>query len=117
MSNPLVSHLTLTTTKATVNGNVATWMVDWDEIFHGKTGLCKVYCKMRSNQTTNALSGTLNASFHSNHSINTNGVVLGQITKKYIDDTYYYYTVNTIAKHAPLINIPTGKQLFNITIG
>ena len=113
-------HLNTRTDAISVNGNVATFIVDWDQIFHGKTGTCRVYAKMRGNAqdyagaTTNQR--TLNASFSSNFSSNTNGVVLAPLSKKAISASSFYYVGETRPNQAPTISIPMGKGMFNVFI-
>ena len=113
-------HLNTRTDAISVNGNVATFIVDLDQIFHGKTGTCRVYAKMRGNAqdyagaTSNQQ--TLNASFSSNFSSNTNGVVLAPLSKKAIDTTSFYYVGETRPNQAPTISIPMGKGMFNVFI-
>ena len=111
-------HLNTRTDAISVNGNVATFIVDWDQIFHGKTGTCRVYAKMRGNAqdyagaTSNQQ--TLNASFSSNFSSNTNGVVLTPLTKRFVSPYTFYYSGDTRPNQAPTIDIPTGKGMLNV---
>ena len=113
-------HLNTRTDAISVNGNVSTFIVDWDQVFHGKTGKCRVYAKMRGDAqdyagaTSNQQ--TLNASFSSTYSNNTNGVVLAPLSKKAINTSSFYYVGETRPSQAPIIDIPMGKGMFNVFI-
>ena len=113
-------HLNTSTDAISVNGNVSTFIVDWDQIFHGKKGTCRVYAKMRGNAQDYAVATsnqqTLNASFSSSFSNNTNGVVLAPLSRKAIGATSFYYVGETRPNQAPTIDIPTGKQMLNVIL-
>ena len=119
MSITSTLHLNTRTDAISRNGNVSTFIVDWDQIFHQKTkGTCRVYAKMRGETqeiigaTTNQQ--TLNASFSSNFSSNTNGVVLTPLTKRFVSPYTFYYSGDTRPNQAPTIDIPTGKGMLNV---
>jgi hypothetical protein len=110
-------HLNTATDAISINGKVATFCIDWDTIMHGKQGKCRVYAKMRSN-AQDSLGATqfrtLNASFQSNTSNNTNGVKLCNITTKPINAASFYYIGESRPNQSQTIDIPFGKQLFNV---
>ena len=115
------SYLHLNTKDAvSFNGNVATFIVDWDTILHGRTnGKCRVHYKMRSEImdyfSPNKKQGmTLNATFQSNHSNNTNGLVLAPIIQKQVNSNSFYYYSESKQKQAPTISTPMGKGMFNV---
>jgi hypothetical protein len=111
-------HLNTRTDAIMRNGNVSTFIVDWDNIFHGKTGTCRVYAKMRGSIQDYVGApiqyGTLNASFSSGGYSNTNGVPLAPITQKPINASSFFYVGETRPNQAPTINIPMGKGMFNV---
>ena len=108
------------------------WIVDWDSIFHGKTGLCKVTVNMVSKKgavpdTWNSTVGIMSANFSSNYAVNNNGFPLTPLTRnQYVEVTLdatsdyvaayvYYYAASSVQNNiSPVINIPTGKNLFTI---
>ena len=102
------------------------WIINWDEIFHGKTGLCKVHTNLLSESATataittswNSLVGTVRASFNSIYSMNQSGLVLANLTPNSVagSSTVYYYTAISEGSQAPLINIPNGKTTLNIQL-
>ena len=104
----------------------ATWIVDYDVIFNGKTGLCKVHTNLlsKSQNTTslttnwNSLVGTIRGSFSSIYSSNTAGMVLANLTPNSIGNssTTFYYTGISESNQAPIINIPTGKSQISIRL-
>ena len=114
--------------------NKDSWLVDWDEIFHGRTGLAKVTVNMVSKTGAipnewNDNVGIIQANFSSPYSINRNGVALttlnrqqyveitGNATTGYVTSYVYYYTANnTTVTSAPVINIPTGKSELSVMI-
>lgn len=114
--------------------NKDSWLIDWDMIFKGRTGLAKVTVNMVSqtgvlpNEWNDGV-GIISANFSSPYSINTNGVALTNLNRQqYVEITgdaiagyetayvYYYYANNTNATSAPVVNIPTGKSEFSIII-
>ena len=102
------------------------WIVDWDLIFHGKTGLCKVHTNLLSKSATataitaswNSLIGTVRGSFSSIYSLNQSGLVLANLTPNSVagSTTVYYYTGISEGNQAPLINIPNGKSQLTIQL-
>ena len=111
--------------QAFLNKANVSWNVDWDQIFHGKKGLCKIHCQLLGSAgivtdldaVWDTLIGTVRCSFSSIYSHNQNGVILANIIPQSIANstTNFYYTANT--EHAqPTINIPFGKEAFNIQL-
>jgi hypothetical protein len=102
------------------------WVVDWDLIFHGKTGLCKVHTNLLSKSATatlittswNSLIGTVRASLGSIYSSNSSSLVLANLTPNSVagSTTVYYYTGVSESNQAPLINIPNGKSQLTIQL-
>ena len=106
------------------------WLIDWDNIFRGKTGLCRVSINLVSKKgslpkTWNGSTGIMSATFASNYALNSNGFPLTQLNRNQyieIDATgntayvYYYSANNTQNSVLPVINIPTGKETFTITM-
>ena len=105
-----------------------TWSIDWDTIFHGKNGLCKVSMNMISKKgatpsTWNGGVGSITASFSSPYSLNNNGLPISQLQRnQYIEVDaasnigYVYYFSGDTTKNSvlPVINIPQGKSSFTI---
>ena len=109
-----------------------TWYVDWDLIFRGKTGLCKVTVNMISKvgtapDTWNKSVGIMTANFSSPYTFNTNGLPLCPLIRnQYIEVSvdaqsvtttayvFYYQAINEQSTSPPVINIPTGKSPFTI---
>jgi hypothetical protein len=110
----------------TANKASVSWVIDWDLIFHGKTGLCKVHTNLlsKSSATTslpitwNSLMGTVRGSFSSIYSNNTAGLVLANLTPNSVAGSalFYYYTGVSESNQAPLINIPNGKSQLTIQL-
>ena len=106
------------------------WIMDWDQIFHGKTGLCKVSVNMVSKKNTattdtwNSKVGVLSANFTSPYSISSNGFTLTTLNRNQyveiaVDTTAYvsYFSAdNTKNTVLPVIDIPTGKQTFTVSM-
>jgi hypothetical protein len=103
------------------------WYIDWDTIFHGKTGTCKITANMISKvgatpDTWNSTVGSMNASFSSNYALLSNAFPITALNRnQYIEvgvstTTYvYYFQANNLQNSsAPTINIPSGKIPFNI---
>ena len=112
-----------------------TWLIDWDTIFHGKTGLCKVSVNMVSKKNTsltdtwNSKVGVMTANFTSPYSLNSNGFPITTLNRnQYVEITTdssnntvtayvsYFQSNNTQHTVLPVINIPTGKKEFTITM-
>lgn len=117
----IVSTVHLNTKDAiSLTSNTASFIVNWDEVLRKagkKTGKCKVSCKLRSNQQQNIGSSnarTINASFQSNFSNNSNGVVLASLEKKYLDPYTIYFSAKTKQNQGATINTPTGQQILNV---
>jgi len=99
-------------------------VIDWDLLFHGKRGLCKIHTNLISQSGTastiistwNNLIGTVRGNFQSIYSNNTQGLTLVNLTPNPVagSTTVYYYTGISESNQAPLINIPNGKSLFTI---
>ena len=112
-----------------------TWLIDWDTIFHGKTGLCKVSVNMVSKKNTattdmwNSKVGVMTANFTSPYSLNSNGFPVTALNRnQYVEITTdasnntvtayvsYFQSNNTQNTVLPVINIPTGKRDFTISM-
>ena len=111
-----------------------TWLIDWDTIFHGKTGLCKVSVNMVSKKNTsttdtwNSKVGIISANFTSPYSLNSNGFPVSTLNRnQYVEITTdstttstayvsYFQSNNTQNTVLPVINIPTGKREFTVTM-
>lgn len=111
-----------------------TWLLDWDTIFHGKTGLCKVSVNMVSKKNTattdlwNSKVGIISANFTSPYCLNSNGFPVSTLNRnQYVEITSdgtttstayvsYFQSNNTQNTVLPVINIPTGKREFTITM-
>ena len=104
-----------------------TWVVDWDNIFHGHTGLCKITCNMVSKKGTapdtwNGSVGIMTASFSSPYVLNQNGVPLSPLSRnQYIEVSgstaayVFYYQADTTKNTSPsVITIPSGKIPFTV---
>ena len=111
------------------------WLIDWDNIFHGKTGLCKISVNMVSKKNTattdtwNSKVGTISANFTSPYAMNNNGFSLTTLNRnQYVEITTdtnsntitayvsYFQSNNTQNTVLPVINIPTGKREFTISM-
>jgi hypothetical protein len=116
-----------TTNPPIVSSNKASvsWVVDWDMLFHGRTGLCKIHTNLLSKSATvsaittswNGLIGTVRANFQSIYSNNQNNVILANLTPNSVagSSTVFYYTAQS--EHAqPTINIPQGKTNISIQL-
>ena len=108
------------------------WLVDWDTIFHGRTGLCKLSINMVSKKGAvpdvwDSTVGSIRANFSSNYCLNANGFPIAPLNRQqYIEvsangtggfnTTYvYYYSASNVQNSSlPVISIPTGKQTFTI---
>ena len=111
-----------------------TWLIDWDTIFHGKTGLCKVSVNMVSKKNTatadtwNSKVGTISANFTSPYCLNSNGFPVTALNRnQYVEITTdgttqvtayisYFQSNNTQNTVLPVIDIPTGKREFTISM-
>lgn len=104
-----------------------TWVIDWDNIFHGHTGLCKVTCNMVSKKGTvpdnwNNSVGIMTASFSSPYVSSPNGCPMSPLSRnQYIDVSgntasyIFYYQADTTKNTSPtVINIPSSKTSFTI---
>ena len=116
--------------------NLATvsWLVDWDTIFHGKTGLCKVSVNMVSKKNTattdtwNSKVGIISANFTSPYCLNSNGFPVSTLNRnQYVEITTdgtttstayisYFQSNNTQNTVLPVINIPSGKKEFTVSM-
>lgn len=103
------------------------WIVDWDNIFRGHTGLCKATCNMVSKTGTSANNwntsvGIMTTSFSSPYILSQNGCPMGHLSRnQYIDISgsnasyVYYFQSNTTESSSPsVITIPSGKTPFTI---
>ena len=102
------------------------WLVDWDNLFHGRSGLCKVHTNLISKSATvgaittswSSLIGTVRANLQSNYSLNQNGLVLANMNPNCVgvSTTVLYFSAVSEGSKAPLINIPEGKSTLNIQL-
>jgi hypothetical protein len=108
------------------------WIIDWDTIFHGKTGKCKITTTMTSKKGSvpdiwNNTLGIMTATLSSNYTLNNNGFPLAPLNRNqyieittdssanYITASVYYYCANSLQNTSPsVINIPQGKSVFTI---
>lgn len=102
-----------------MNGNQASFIVNWDSVLHGKKGgKCRVYAVLQSQLQANNSTPprTINASFSSSSSISYYGIPLATIEKKYINPTTVYLVAETKPNQGVTIETPTGQQIFNVNL-
>ena len=111
-----------------------TWLVNWDEIFRRKQGLCKVTMNLNSkkgsgNDVWDSKVGMVFANFTSPFSLNSGGFPITALNRnQYVEITtdaqsvttvsyvYYFSANNSQGTSPPVISIPEGKIPFTISL-
>jgi len=134
-SSTINQPINYSTNNTNSNWSSTTWIIDWDNIFRGHTGLCKVTFSMSSNKgpipnNWNDSNGSINITgFSSPYSLNSgNGFALSALNRNQWVDiggttaqpilsyVYYYQASNVSNTSPPTISIPQGKLPLTINM-
>ena len=131
LSTDTISNFPISNRTSSQSASSVTWNIDWDQLFKGKTGLCKVSINMLSKKgplpTSWDLSGngSISSSFSSPYGVSSNGFQLAMLNRnQYIEidgasnvaSVYYFLSDTTKNTVNPVINIPIGKNAFTINM-